>query len=449
MFGRRSAGSAIRLLQRAARDVAFQSQTGIPPIWVSGQVMDPWLTYDGIWIAGCGEDRWPPPIDPVPLIPVPLQREHGVHGAAAAAQLEFAVDLQARWHRRAGTGVYSCADPGDGRSLPLSPLLPAGPAATAVHAAPQPHWRALAARAPDLDRLDDAQAPAFRAGERTQGVATLRAQSLCPFRGLATTRLLAPRLDRPAPGFNGSERGNMVHDALQYLWSELRSWARLAAVAPGEREALIEQGALLAIRRQSARRDPGERWRQRESPRLRALLDKWLRVELQREPFEVLRLEQEAQTARFGGLEFKIRIDRMDRLTADGGRVLIDYKTGTVKTDWRGDRPENPQLPLYALLHPESLVAVAYGRVDAGDPAFVAEAEREGIFKPRSRRSSLEGRESFAALIGLWARRIDALAAEFAAGHAAVAPLPHACASCHLQGLCRIPSALALTPDTE
>ena len=53
----------------------------------------------------------------------------------------------------------------------------------------------------------------------------------------------------------------------------------------------------------------------------------WLDVETLREPFEVEQLEQGSEVARIGGLEFRVRIDRVDRL-ADGSRVLIDYKTG-------------------------------------------------------------------------------------------------------------------------
>ncbi len=131
----------------------------------------------------------------------------------------------------------------------------------------------------------------------------------------------------------------------------------------------------------------------------------------------------------------------MDRL-ADGARVLIDYKTGMASVDWRGERPDNPQLPMYALWRPEALVAVAYGRVNAGDCSFVAETERPAIFKPRGRKSSLEGMPSLAALIEVWSQRIENLAADFAAGRAAVAPTLQACTTCRLHGLCRVPAAL-------
>jgi RecB family exonuclease len=178
------------------------------------------------------------------------------------------------------------------------------------------------------------------------------------------------------------------------------------------------------------------------------VLHKWLAVERQREPFEVERLEQGAQVARHAGLEFNVRIDRVDRL-ADGARVLIDYKTGIATADWRGERPDNPQLPIYALLLPEALVAVAYGRVHAGECSFIAETERSAIFKPGGRESPLEGMPSLAALIEVWSSRIENLAADFAAGRAAVAPTVRACNTCRLHGLCRVPAALEDAEDSH
>ncbi len=123
--------------------------------------------------------------------------------------------------------------------------------------------------------------------------------------------------------------------------------------------------AARAIAAISKERDPGPRWRARERVRLNLLLTLWLDVERKRAPFAVENLEQGAQVAQFAGLNFAVRVDRVDRL-ADGARVLIDYKTGAAIADWRGDRPDNPQLPIYALLQPEALVAVAYARVNAG-----------------------------------------------------------------------------------
>jgi RecB family exonuclease len=276
----------------------------------------------------------------------------------------------------------------------------------------------------------------------------LRAQARCAFRGFAETRLRCERLERPVPGFNEPERGELIHHALEHTWSVLRGSSGLLSLLPDEEERLLDQGIARAFAKVCRIRDPGARWRRREHARMANVLGKWLDIERQREPFDVEQLEHAKQVARHGGLEFDVRVDRVDRL-ADGARVLIDYKTGAATADWRGERPDNPQLPIYALLHRAALVAVAYGRVHAGECKFVAEAERPSIFKRSGRQSTLEGMPSLAALIEVWSQRIENLAADFAAGRAAVAPTLRACKSCRLHGLCRVPAALEQADSHE
>jgi ATP-dependent helicase/nuclease subunit B len=442
-LGTQSREAALRVLRRAVHDTAFQPQTGVPAIWVSGQLIDPWLNYDGLWVSSCSDGHWPPPIAPLALLPVRLQRQYGVISAGAETQLAMAADLQARWQQRAAQCVFSHADPGDGSiSLP-SPLLPrnAAPLSELPMPAPRPHWRALLAAAPQFDSSWDESAPAPARDERTRGVATLRAQSRCAFRGFAETRLDAQRLEQPVPGFNERERGELVHHALEHIWSVLRGSAALHALAGDAQHALLDDSARRALAIVCKVRDPGSRWQRRELVRLQNLLGKWLDVERMRAGFAVEALEGSIQVARFGGLDFRVRIDRVDRLP-DGTRVLIDYKTGAAHPDWRGERPDNPQLPVYSLLRPQALAAVAYARVNAAEPGFTYESERREIFHPRSRISQLEGMPDFPALLEVWSRRIERIAGEFAAGRAEVAPTLIACKSCHLHGLCRVPAAL-------
>lgn len=440
VFGTHSRASAQRLLARAARDTAFQVQTGVPPIWVSGQLLDPWLDYAGLWISGCNDEQWPPPVAPVALLPVGLQRQYGVIPASAESQLALAIELQSRWQRRARQCVFSLSDPGEGSSSSPSPLLPKLSIDSPLTATPQPHWLKMRERGPALESLWDEKAPPHAGNERTRGVATLRAQSRCAFRGFAETRLDAQPLEQPVPGFNERERGELVHHALQHVWTALGDSNALQTVTADAEQRLIDEAAARAIESVCRRRDPGRRWRRREAQRLRNLLTKWLQLERLRAPFIIEALEGRDQIARFGGLEFRVRIDRVDRLL-DGARVLIDYKTGAADPDWRGERPDNPQLPVYALVSPHALVAVAYAKVNAAESGFVAESERRDIF-PRTRPSELEGMATLAELMPVWSRRIERIAAEFAAGHAEVAPTVKACQSCKLQGLCRVPAAL-------
>jgi ATP-dependent helicase/nuclease subunit B len=437
-FGALSRHAAERLLATAARDTPFQPQTGIPPIWVSGEHSDPWLRYDGLWVAGLSEDRWPARAEPNPLLPVALQRDYGVAAATVQSQLQLARDLQQRWRARAASIVFSYANSEASRAAMASPLLPTGlPALRSTAAEPQPHWLHALRRAPVLERMLDDCGPPFAQPERTRGVESLRAQSRCAFRGFAHTRLRSDVLALPTPGFSPLERGQLVHHALESIWARLRDSAALEALEAPASAQLLDSSIAIAIEALCATRDPGARWRGRERSRMHGLLDRWLAVERRREPFAVERLEQGRQHARHAGIEFACRIDRVDRLR-DGARVLIDYKTGLSDADWRGPRPDNPQLPVYALLYAENLIAVAYGQVNAADSRFVAESERAGVFEPRQRRTKLEGFGSFGELLGVWSARIERLAAELAAGRAEVAPTAQACATCHLQGLCRI-----------
>ena len=296
-FEHLSRRAAESILDRAARDTPFQMQTGVPAIWVSGQLSDPWLAYDGIWVTGCDESRWPPPVDPIPLIPPALQTQHGVIAASAEAQLAFAADLQSRWVARARACVFSCADPGEGRHVPASPLLaeladPVPSASAAGEAVPveptsaPPLWTAQQIEAPVLEEIVDERAPAVGMEERTRGVATLRTQSQCPFRGFAETRLDACVLEQPMPGFNERERGQILHDALQGIFTEVnnsRSLQELIA-QPEASAARIADYVRRAVEAQCAKRNPGARWAERERERLQGLLERWLDLESKRAP---------------------------------------------------------------------------------------------------------------------------------------------------------------------
>ena len=65
----------------------------------------------------------------------------------------------------------------------------------------------------------------------------------------------------------------------------------------------------------------------------------------------------------------------------DGRRVIIDYKSGKANVNaWATDRPDEPQMPLYAVTHPEAVAAVAFARLKRGtDFGFAGLAEFEDI----------------------------------------------------------------------
>ncbi len=86
-----------------------------------------------------------------------------------------------------------------------------------------------------------------------------------------------------------------------------------------------------------------------EAERLEERLLQWLEQEKQRPDFTVIETEAALKDARIGGIEMQCRIDRVDQVQE--GVVLLDYKTGPVdRNSCAGDRPDQPQLPAYAVL---------------------------------------------------------------------------------------------------
>jgi RecB family exonuclease len=160
------------------------------------------------------------------------------------------------------------------------------------------------------------------------------------------------------------------------------------------------------------------------------VIREWLEIERQRAPFTVVEFESE-RYAEAGGVRCKVRVDRVDRLD-DGREVIIDYKTGRpAKSAWDGDRPDEPQLPLYAVSHSAPVAAVLFGQVKVGEAAFKGYAAQDDLV-PGATLRDLE--TEFAE----WRTVLDKLGADFRAGDARVDPKDaNACRRCSLLALCR------------
>ena len=147
-------------------------------------------------------------------------------------------------------------------------------------------------------------------------------------------------------------------------------------------------------------------------------------------------------------------MDRFDQL--DNGTVaVIDYKTGACEvSDWFGERPLQPQLPLYALAQDGPVDAVAYALVHPASPGFKG-IGRSGTEAPGLRpldklNVAREEGLTWDGLLPYWRERLGRLAEQFAQGHAAVDPKDaNACRYCTLPALCRIDAHSARDSDTQ
>jgi RecB family exonuclease len=143
------------------------------------------------------------------------------------------------------------------------------------------------------------------------------------------------------------------------------------------------------------------------------------------------------------------RIDRVDELES-GGHVILDYKTGRASiVGWADERLDEPQLPLYAISVPGDVAAVSLVTVSAQEVAYRGLARADDLLPDVTTPAQEKNfAADWATLLDGWRSSLDALAGEFLAGHAAVAPkhYPRTCEYCDLGTLCRVKELLDRGP---
>jgi hypothetical protein len=138
-----------------------------------------------------------------------------------------------------------------------------------------------------------------------------------------------------------------------------------------------------------------------------------------------------------GGLQVKTRADRVDEV-AHGRDVILDYKTGRLKlTAWDGDRPDEPQLPLYCATSDRPIAGAAFAVIRAGESGFRGLTDA-GVSLPGMNRMRIENPIGFDDQLKEWRVVLEHLAEDFRRGRADVDPKPAACDNCGLWALCRI-----------
>ena len=82
-----------------------------------------------------------------------------------------------------------------------------------------------------FEQIADDRGPAL-AGSSPGGSALFKDMAACPFRAFAKHRLGAKPLEDPDFGVSYRDRGTTVHKALEVIWRELGSHARLMELSP-------------------------------------------------------------------------------------------------------------------------------------------------------------------------------------------------------------------------
>jgi len=444
---------ALALLQTLARERLFQPQTGPARLQVLGLYEAIGLQFDHLWVLGLHDGAWPPRANPHPFLPLQLQRKAGMPHASAELELDHACELTRVLRGSAREVIMSYPRQGEHTEvLGPSPLIHDLEELSVEQLGlwSGQDWSQSQVQAGRNVSLSVDEAPPYRSTQVGGGSGLFRDQALCPFKAFAGFRLAAQPLAQAEPGLDALSRGNLIHRCLETVWGILGDQEHLhAQIGDGVLEQTLKEASGRALDEIGVGPDRGMSGRLRalEQERICRLLQVWLDIEAQREPFRVIAREA-PYVLKIAGLEIRLKVDRIDQLD-DGSKVLIDYKTGQVNpAGWFDVRPEEPQLPLYSMLVEGDKSAVLIARIRAGDCAFRGVVARADLIPGLPQKTTLmrEVTAHWPEVFGQWAEVMTALARDFRAGHAEVDPKDPSttCQYCELGGLCRIDEQNAL-----
>ena len=451
------------LLATHARGTLFTLESEDAPIQILGAFEASGLQFDALWFLGVDDQRWPASGRPHPLLPLWLQRASAMPHATSDADWQLAQEVTRRIAASAPEVVLSHAARDKDVELRPSPLLAAlFPLAAATPVAFPKHAALLVHRAASLEEITDHSGLIPWPPEEVAGGAdVLRRQAACAFQSFAARRLQLGEGPEASLGLDQGERGSLLHHVLERVWSaEPGDPTRLhtlddlrTALNEGSMPDMLAHHIDAEFAREfgpSAANE--ESWAgaylSLEKQRLQTLLSAWLECEAERVPFTISGIERSLPNVAVGGLRLSLRVDRIDEL-ADGTRLLVDYKSSAVSAAvWDGERPDEPQLPLY-LAHGgiAGVSGIAFAQLRPQDTKLIARAERpELLGNGRAGKSALDGATREA-----WAEALGVLARAFLRGEAVLNPKHGAatCRYCRMQSLCRIAEAPLLDDDTD
>ena len=444
---------AVWQLRSLAHENIFQPRNNEVPVQIIGLLEVAGMYFDHLWVMGMHEENWPLPARANPFLPIKLQRELKILHASATINFEYTKKITERLVRSANEVIFSCPCNEEGRKLALSPVLRSYPtdnqADTIIDTVQlKQNYQIIdypekIFYARQLIAIQDDHAPPLMTKEISGGTNVLKNQAACPFRAFARHRLNAKALQRPSIALDLQQRGALVHQCLELFWGEIQSHQQLLSLQQDELTEIIKKHVAQVIGKHSKAYpySATRKLMQIETDRLQNVLHDWLKLEREREPFIVIAREKNHEI-KLGNFTIQTRMDRIDQLP-DNRLMVIDYKTGANKiSSWMSERPDEPQLPLYAIAYNRKIAVVAFAQIKYSDMKFIGLADGRSFSKiecvSKSRYTKTSG--DWHVLVNSWKKNLSTLIHDFSIGKAQVDPKNRhtTCRYCDLPMLCRI-----------
>lgn len=423
--------AALEALYFLAKQSIFQPKQSPSKISILGLLEASGCTFDSIWITNLTDKCMPSDTNFSAFIPIEIQKNFKMPHSSNQRELKFAKQQLTRLKNSCKNIIFSYPSFIDDIPMLPSPLL------LDIDPLPKINTNPILKQTKLESYTQNYLISTENLTDLPGGTSLLANQAKCPFMAFAKNRLFALPENSVDNWPNNLERGQILHKILEEFWNQVNNQQQLAALSDTEVNDLIYNLTKQVINTNKPKIDSPLHTliTDGEVKRYNNLVKEALKWELARPHFEIIATEK-SYTFELNKLNFKIRIDRLDKSNLEhASNIIIDYKSRMpTSKPWDEDRPLEPQLLLYALLD-DSVDCILYlelknGHVSAsGISKFALDIPGVKEVKGNDWEASKER----------WHKQLSSLVTEFSEGVCIPNPAKASiCQTCDLQNLCRM-----------
>jgi probable DNA repair protein len=417
-YKKSSLKDVIEILTAHMNAVIFQPQSGPANIYILGSLEAEGLFFDYAWVSSMTSDFLPGKIQMPLFIPPKTSIEYCLPKTSfTLISKESEVTLDNLLNLSSSL-IISYSKTSNSRDELPSPYL---------DFEDYPNFIGHETLPKEMELLDDFIAPELDNFEIKRGVATLQDQISCSFKGFVS-RLNIQEFNEPQIGLSRLEQGSLVHKILENFFNAIPSSSDLKKLPEDKLQEEINKHINSAIQLISQ-----SNFKSIEKERLIKIINEYIKLEKNREYFQVIKTESESKVD-VNGLQFSTRIDRMDQMK-DGTNLIIDYKTGqnVNLSQLTGDPLDQAQLPIYAITNP--VAGIAFATVNSKDCQFKAITKNK--FDLPLSQQAIKRMPEWNEQVSEWELELNSASQKFQEGVAEVLPTTNACDYCDYDLLCR------------
>jgi ATP-dependent helicase/nuclease subunit B len=423
-----SFNDAMLILNDLAMNSVFQLQQPRTNINILGILEASGATFENIWVCNLTDKSLPNQTNFSAFIPIELQKNLSMPHTSLVRELDFARKQLLRFQNCANNVVFSFASFIDDIPMIICPLIKHLPLYETNICITSPENVAL------VEYIENYLVPVIQTETINGGTSLLANQAKCPFKAFASHRLHASE-QLMSDNQNAIIRGQIMHKIMELIWRELKTQDNLLNIEHHHLQNLIADKIQETLKqfKLTDSQHLEDISNIVEVDRLKRLVNIALDFEKKRPKFQISAIEEKFNIT-LAEINFKIRVDRIDNIE-QGKKLIIDYKSSLpISLPWFEDRPDEPQLLLYALLDDE-IKAIAYAQLTSAK--LITKGISFDDIKINGVKYDLKCGD-WQSLKQKWASQLTNLAFEFKSGLADPNPSKeYVCTQCSFQNLCR------------